>query len=120
MAQFDFEQLTVYQKAIEFADKAYQLTWVFPNQERYGLVDQFRRAATSIALNIAEGSGQSFREFHHALRIARGSVHECVAILEISSRSGYLSSDQRLLAYNECSELSKMLTALMRVLRQKK
>lgn len=120
MKQFVFEQLHVYQKAIEFSDQAYRLSQTFPNQERYGITDQFRRAAVSIALNIAEGGGQSSREFRHALRIARGSVHECIAILEISSRLGYLSSDQKILAYAACTELAKMITALMRSLQQEK
>jgi four helix bundle protein len=55
--QFDFEKLTVYQRALEYVDFVYKTTKSFPKTELFSLTDQFRRAATSICLNIAEGSG---------------------------------------------------------------
>ena len=70
---FEFEKLGVYQKALEFIDQVYALTRTFPKEERFGLIDQFRRAAVSIALNIAEGSGGTKTEFKHFLIIARRS-----------------------------------------------
>lgn len=57
--KFKFEDLQVYQKALDFVDIAYNITKKFPEIERYGLTSQFIRAAVSIALNIAEGSGDT-------------------------------------------------------------
>jgi four helix bundle protein len=57
MEIFEFEKLRIYQKAMDFIDKVYEVTRKFPAEEKFGLVDQFRRAFVSIALNTAEGSG---------------------------------------------------------------
>lgn len=56
---FDFERLEVYKKALDFVNLVYEISEKFPIEERYSLIDQFKRAAVSIALNIAEGSGGS-------------------------------------------------------------
>jgi four helix bundle protein len=113
---FDFEKLRVYQKALDFIDRVYEITHGFPPEERFGLTDQFRRAATSIALNIAEGSGGSKTEFRRFLRVSRRSVRECVAVTEISSRQGYITSDERKELRRACVDLSRMLTGLIRSL----
>ncbi len=63
MESFDFENLRVYQKALDFVDVVYKITKAFPVEEKFGLTDQIRRAAVSVALNIAEGSGGSKPEF---------------------------------------------------------
>jgi hypothetical protein len=54
---FAFEELEVYQRSVELAAMVYQTTQGFPDSERFGLVTQLRRAATSVSLNIAEGKG---------------------------------------------------------------
>lgn len=84
--QFDFENLKVYQRGLEHVDFVYKITKTFPKEEMFSLTDQFRRAATSICLNIAEGSGGSKSEFNQYLKIARRSTRECIAISEISHR----------------------------------
>jgi four helix bundle protein len=53
--KFNFENLSVYQKSLNFIQLIYKITAPFPESERFGLTSQFRRAATSIALNIGEG-----------------------------------------------------------------
>ena len=58
---FNFEKLEVWQEAIDFADFAYSITRAFPDNERFGLTNQMRRAAVSISSNIAEGSSRSSR-----------------------------------------------------------
>ena len=113
---FDFERLEVFQKATSLIDEVYRLTQVLPASERFGLVEQLRRAAVSIALNIAEGSGRTKRDFRHFLRNARASCYEWAAVLQISSRLGY-SSDE---AQNHCKEqlvdVAKMISGLIRAI----
>jgi four helix bundle protein len=113
---FEFEKLRVYQKALEFIDLVYEITKLFPNEERFCLIDQFRRAAVSIALNIAEGSGGTKTEFKHFLIIARRSSRECVAVLEISFRQGYITPDIKQNLRSNLADMSKMITGLVKSL----
>jgi len=106
---FDFEKLEVYKKAINFADDIYNLTKKFPKDEQFGIISQLRRAATSVSLNIAEGSGRSKREFKHYILMARTSTQECVPLLKIS---GYINNGEVDNHYKKCEELSKMLCGL--------
>jgi len=111
---FDFEELEVYQKALMFTDDVYRLTKSFPAEERFGLVDQLRRAAISITLNIAEGSGRTKRDFYHFLRNSRASCYECAAVVHIATRRTYLSSAEQERCLAQLTSLSKMLSGLMR------
>lgn len=76
---FNFEELKVYQKAIEFGELVHKQLDQFPKIEDYRLSAQFAHAADSIAFNIAEGSNSSDSIFLNYLRIARDSSLECVA-----------------------------------------
>ncbi len=114
--KFDFENLKVYQKALEYVDFVYKTTKEFPKEELYSLTDQFRRAATSICFNIAEGSGGSKTEFKHYLKISRRSSRECVAITEVAHRQTYIRKTERSESRSRCIELSKMLNGLMKSL----
>ena len=87
---FQFENLQVYQKALEVIDKAYQCTGSFPKEEMYGITSQFRRAVVSISLNITEGAARSKKDFRRFLDITQGSIYECVALLTISKRRKYI------------------------------
>ena len=115
-ALFNFERLAVYQQSLVLVDSVYELARVFPIEERFGLADQFRRAATSIALQIAEGSGRTKRDFRHFLRNARASCYECVAIIQIARRRGYLELSRQAACLQQLTEISKMLSGLMRSL----
>jgi four helix bundle protein len=84
--KFNFENLRVYQDALDFSKQVYKSSRKFPKDEIFGLMSQFWRAASSIPLNIAEGSGLTKTEFKNFLRRARGSVCECVTILLFSIR----------------------------------
>ncbi len=113
---FRFEELVVYRRSIVFADRIYSLTKSFPNDEKFGLISQIRRATVSIALNIAEGSSRKKKDFARFLDISRGSAHECVAILSISLMQKYIDKS----VYNECKneliEIVKMLSGLKKSL----
>src|SRR4030042_522870 len=91
---FNFEKLDVYQKSIEFVEKIYSTTDCYPKKEMFGLISQFRKAAVSISLNIAEGSARTKKDFNRFLDMARGSVYEGVAILQISKKRDYITSKQ--------------------------
>lgn len=83
-SRFEFQKWTVYQKALEFVGLAYEICNHLPKDSATGLRDQLKRAAQSIPLNIAEGSSRySTKDKTNFLRVARGSVYECVAILDL-------------------------------------
>ena len=113
---FDFEDLVVYQKAIDFVEIAYKASDHMPTSEGYGLKSQLQRAATSVPLNIAEGSGGTETEFRRYVRDARRSVRECVAITEVASRRGYFDGRQKQFLRDCLIELSRMLSGLHRSL----
>jgi four helix bundle protein len=116
--KYDFENLKVYQKALEYIDFIYKITRDFPKTEILSLTDQFKRASISICLNIAEGSGGSKAEFNRFLKIARRSIRECIAITEISYRQRFISNDMRDQSRSLCSELSKMIAGLIKSLKR--
>jgi four helix bundle protein len=116
MEIFEFESLRVYQKALDFIDKGYEITKKFPAEERFVLVGQFRQASVSIALNTAEGTGGTKMEFNHFLKIARRSVRECVAVTEISFRQQYIDAETKGSLRADCVDMSKMLNGLIKSL----
>jgi four helix bundle protein len=114
---FNFEKLEVWKKAIEFADFVYAVTRTFPDDERFGLTNQMRRAAVSISSNIAEGTSRHSREdYGRFLEIAAGSVFEVVSQSFIAQRQAYLSDEDRQRLYTAAEEQSKMLSGLRRSL----
>jgi four helix bundle protein len=109
-----FEDLLVWQKAHAFVLVVYRITSIFPKDEIYGLTSQFRRAAVSIAANIAEG----FRKRNNSdkaryYNIAQGSVEECRYYLILSKDLGYCDSTE---ASSLLIEVSKLLEAYSRSL----
>ena len=87
---FRFEGLRVWQDALEYHDAAYALATALPPAERFNLSEQIRRAATSIALNIAEGStSQSVDEQLRFLGYSVRSLIECIACHRLISRRRY-------------------------------
>ena len=88
---FKFEKLEVWQLALDYVDAVYEVAERLPVSERYNLASQFTRAATSVALNIAEGStGQTDAEQARFLGLAIRSLLETVACQHLISRRGYL------------------------------
>lgn len=88
---YNFEKLEVYQRALDIVNDVYQVTKKFPREELFTTVSQLRRAILSIALNIAEESGRSKKDFCHFLNISRTSAFECVALLQISLKQGFIT-----------------------------
>ena len=116
---FNFEKLDVWQRANEFADLVYKVTKTFPEDERFGLTNQMRRAAVSVSSNIAEGSARSSRNDNaRFLEIATGSLFEVVAQSFISRRQGFLTEPDFKTIYATADELGRMLSGLRRSLRE--
>ena len=85
-----YRDLQVWQRAVELAVHVYRVTQDFPKSEQYGLTSQMRRAAVSVASNIAEGHNRSNKEFGRYLEMARGSLAELETQIEIALRINYL------------------------------
>lgn len=110
---FRFEDLQVWQKAMDLDEQINQLTKTFPKEEIYILTSQIKRAADSVVLNIAEGStGQSKAVFKVFLGYSLRSAIEVVSCLFIAQKRGYLQEDNFKNLYNEYEVLVKMITAL--------
>lgn len=93
MNQHPYQKLIAWKEAYDFVIDVYDATKQFPGDERFGITSQLRRAATSIALNIAEGQGkQSSRDFLRFCDIAKGSLRESSVLLELSRDLGYLTA----------------------------
>ena len=114
---FNFEKLEVWQEAIQFADEVYTVTRAFPDNERFGLTNQMRRAVVSISSNIAEGSSRSSRaDFSRFIELATGSLFEVVSQCTIAKRQNLLPESDYTRIYEACERQSRMLSGLRRSL----
>lgn len=114
---FKFENLKVWQKAIDLSADVHQLTSLFPKDELFILTSQIKRAADSVALNIAEGStGQSNAEFNKFLGYALRSNVEVVSCLYLAQRRNLIDKAQFSKIYTQCEEILVMINALKKSL----
>ena len=114
---FKFEKLLVWEKALELTNSVDQLTKEFPKNELYVLTSQIKRAADSVALNIAEGStGQSDAEFIRFINYSIRSAIEVVGCLYIGKMRGIIEEQNFHKNYNETEMLIIALQALKRSL----
>lgn len=110
---FAFEKLRVYQKSVALADRICDLTSHFPQGDRH-LADQLNRAAVSVAAHIAEGNGRfSVPDRRRFFGIARGSLQECVPLLELAARRGLLARPDHQLFTSEVEDIARMLSGLI-------
>ena len=114
---FKFEELQVYQKALDFVDLAYETTQLFPKSELYILTSQYKRAALSIALNTAEGHGDTNAQFNRFLQIAINSVKECVVCSTVARSQKFITKEQDEHNRVKLAELSKMIGGLQKYLK---
>lgn len=114
------ERLEVWQTAVNFVVTIYKETDGFPKEERFGLTSQIRRAAVSIAANIAEGAGRdSPREFGHFLSNAQGSASELATELLIAHRLSFLTAEGYEKLNATLDSIGRMIVGLSRHLRTK-
>jgi len=113
-----FKDLAVWQRAVQLTVAVYKLTSSFPPSEQFGLTSQMRRAAVSVASNIAEGYGRATTgEYLQFLGHARGSNCEIQTQLIISRELGFDSEQLEKQAESLSGEVSRMLVAMMNKLR---
>lgn len=115
-----FRGVIAWQKAIEMCLAVYAATGSFPKDERFGLTSQIRRASVSVPSNIAEGFGKgSTQEYVQYLAHARGSNSEVETQLVIAQSLGFGKPEEIKVAERLCTEVGKLINAIMASLRQK-
>lgn len=115
---FKFEKLLVWQKAVDLSELVDHVSKKFPREEIYILTSQIKRAADSIALNIAEGStSQSNAEFNGFLGIALRSNIEVVSCIYLAKRRKIISEDDFNKIYSSSEEILVMINGLRKALK---
>ncbi len=118
---FKFENLTVWQKSLDYSASIHELTLTFPKDELYILSSQIKRASDSVNLNIAEGStGQSDAEFSKFLGYAIRSAIEVVSCLYLGRKRGLITEVAFQRLYADAEELIRMTQALRNSIKPKK
>lgn len=112
----DYTKIDAWRLADDLVVQIYEVTRLFPKEELYGLIIQLRRAAASVAANIAEGSARGTqRDYLHFLYIARGSLTETQYFIHLSRRLGFISSDRELAISEQLKRTFACLHALIGV-----
>ena len=115
-----YQDLQVWQKAMDITEVCYRLTSSFPKSEMYGMTSQIRRAAASIPANIAEGHGRELTgSFIQFLRISQGSLKERETHLLLAKRVALINEENTAPVMKQCDELGRMLRSLIRTLEAK-
>lgn len=108
-----FQDLKVWQRSHALVLEIHRLTTGFPDAERFGIISQLRRAATSVPTNIAEGTKrQGKQDYARFLNIAEGSQAETEYLITLSRDLGYLEPEVSERPLAEIGEIARMLNAL--------
>ncbi|MCM4166415.1 hypothetical protein KCTC52924_03348 [Arenibacter antarcticus] len=114
-----FEELIIWQKAMNITEEVYLLSAEFPKEEKFGLKSQIRRSAVSIASNIAEGAGRNTNgEFRNFLSMASGSSDELYTQLLLAYRLKLVQQERVKNILTNVKEVQKMNYALIKSLKQ--
>jgi four helix bundle protein len=114
-----FSDLTVWQRAHELALETYRLTEKFPRSEQFGIVSQVRRAAASVAANIAEGFGRrTTKELLRCLQISRGELEETRYFFMLSRDLGHIPTTDFENMNDRCESVGQLINALGRSLKE--
>jgi len=116
-----FKDLLAWQKAADLTVEVYKLTAKFPDSERFGPTNQMRRAAVSVASNIAEGYGRSTKgEYYLFLGHARGSCCELETQVFIARELGFGTPSGHDATERLCNDVGRLLGALMKSIQPKR
>ena len=111
------QKLDLWRKSIDLAVSIYRQTEAFPKEERFGLTQQLRRAAVSVASNVAEGAARaSTKEFRKFLYYSQGSASEISTQLMIANRLNYLSKNDHDQLEKDLDNVGRMITGLSKSL----
>lgn len=112
--RFDFEKLNVYQKALDFIDKIFQIINNLPKEYRYSLGDNLLRAGLSIANNLAEGNGKrSKKEKNRYFGTSLDSTRECISVFNVLIRQKLINEDEYIRIRLEAKEITSMIWGLI-------
>ena len=116
-----YQDLEVWRFAVDWTEAIYRTTASWPSDERFGLISQVRRAAVSVASNIAEGAARrSTGEFLQFVGMAQGSLAEAETQLLIATRLGYLRAPDHHALTTSADQISRMLASLASALKRRK
>ena len=111
------KDLIVWQKSVTFVTDIYKFTRSLPDDEKFGLISQLRRAAVSIPVNISEGAARhSTKEFIQFLYISLGSTSEIDTLLQIVANLRFGKAEELSKLQQQAEEIKKMLTSLIKSL----
>ena len=117
---FRFLKFPVYAEIKKYIKAIYLLSANFPKEEQFGLTNQIRRAATSIALNLAEGSDRgSDKDFQRFIQMSIGSLNETIAVLDLSLGNGFISQPNYDIMLIQAENIVKQLSGLKKALQGK-
>ena len=115
------KKLDAWKMSMEFVTNAYQITRGFPDQEKFGMISQIRRAAVSVPVNIAEGAARNHdKEFIQYLYTSLGSLSELETLFLISHNLGYISSLVSEETQKKIESIRKPVSGLIKYLKNKK
>lgn len=110
----NYEDLKVWERSHKLCLIIYKLTDLFPNEEKFGLISQLRRASSSVPTNIAEGCGyDTAKEFARFIKIASGSITEVAYLLRLSKDLKFIAEND----FNSVSEEAKIIRRMLYNLR---
>ncbi len=110
---FRFEDLRIYNKAIDYVNWVYSNTQLFPEDHRPCLTNRFINAAQSIAINISEGSSRNKTQFIYYLKMAKSSIRECIVYNTIAEKLSFFTASTAEESRNVLIEMTKMIGALI-------
>jgi len=112
--KFDFENLNVYQKSLEFIDDIFEVVKALPKEYRYSLGENLIRAGLSTANNLAEGNGKkSKKEKNRYFGISLDSSRECVSVFNVLKRQGLIKENEYNKVRSEAKEITSMIWGLI-------
>jgi len=115
---FRFFKFPVYKDLKKYIRNIYSISGKFPKEEQFGLINQLRRSAVSVTLNLAEGSDRGTdREFRRFISMAIGSLNETVAILDISLGNGFVNQKNYDIMVSQAENIVKQLSGLRKSLK---
>ena len=110
---FRFEDLRIYNKALDYVNWVYSNTELFPEVNRQSLTNKFINAAQLIAINISEGSSRNKTQFIYYLKMAKSSIRECIVYTTIAEKLTLFTESSVEDSRNTLIEMTKMIGALI-------